>query len=60
MSTRTLADLEPRILSLEALIERKTADRKAQKHKIQDWLDEFKRVNGREATKEDKEKVRPM
>jgi hypothetical protein len=27
---------------------------------LQEWLDEFKRVNGRDASKEDKEHVRPM
>lgn len=59
-SAGSLAELEPRIKTLEAQLEKKTADRKAQKHRIQDWLDDFKRTYGREASKKDKEQVRPM
>lgn len=60
ISASSLAELEPRIGNLEQQIEKKTNDRKSQKHRIQAWLDDFKLENGREATKEDKERVRPM
>ena len=60
MSTRSLADLEPRLRVLEQQIEKKTLDRKAQKRVIQEWMDEFTRMNGREPSKEDKQQVRHL
>jgi len=60
ISASSLAELEPRINTLEEHIEKKTGDRKAKKHEIQAWLDDFSKQNGREASKSDKELVRPM
>lgn len=53
-------ELASRIRNAESQLEKKTVERKAQKHDIQTWLDEFKQRHGREATKEDKETVRPL
>lgn len=60
MSTRSLADLEPRLRVLEQQLEKKTSDRKAQKRIIQDWMDGFTRKNCREPAKEDKQQVRHL